>query len=208
MKKTPWFSGLMVALIGIAVLLIVWFSASSPNRSDGEQKGNAPLPTNNDSPDGAPEAPERPVPPPEDTPENTTTPETAPPEELIGGVLDGWRRAIRTKDSSGVTRLQRILLADPEPFRLPLIKLVEEEAHEPVRAFSVRILGIMGGEEVVPFLLDRLRLDRNRYVRENAARALGTLKASGAEAVLRKAAAEDPEAAVRAAAKDGLKAFE
>jgi hypothetical protein len=133
-------------------------------------------------------------------------PETAEHRALeVDGQMMRWRAAILSKDAPTVIACDLDFAQSPERYRKPLEVSARTDENERVRAFSTRVLGKMRNPDEAP-LFQRLLDDSSPYVRQNAAWALGELRARGSVALreLRRAQAHDSAEAVRAAAKDAI----
>ncbi|MFL5307998.1 MAG: HEAT repeat domain-containing protein [Polyangia bacterium] len=142
----------------------------------------------------------------------SNSPAPPPPPETAAEVaqdvdasLMRWRVAILNKDAQAVVALDMDFKQRPDRYRAALEKSAQTDENERVRAFSTRVIGKMRNPEEAP-LLKRLLADASPYVRQNAAWALGELRAAGSVAVaeLRRARSGDSAPAVRSAAKDAL----
>jgi hypothetical protein len=143
-------------------------------------------------------------------------PET--PEAIAQDVtasLAAWRQAILVKDADAVVRLDRAFVNDPARYRAAVIESARSETDERVRAFSTRVLGKQKNPALAE-VFETLLANKNAFVRQNAAWALGELAADAdgrtaarrAVAELRHARARDPAADVRTAAKGALARLE
>jgi hypothetical protein len=92
----------------------------------------------------------------------------------VQNVMDTWRAAILGHDAERVLLCDRIFREQAGLFIQALMKSAESDPEERVRAFSTRVIGKIKDPESTD-LLRKLLHDRSRYVRENAAWALGQL---------------------------------
>jgi hypothetical protein len=151
-----------------------------------------------------------------EAPGSLLAPETAAEIEAeVQRSLAGWRAAIINRNADTVLALDRVFLSAPDRYRAALEASARTDADERVRAFSTRVLGKQRSATLAPLFQGQLA-DKSRFVRQNAAWALGELAAKddGREAArhavaeLRHARAKDPAPDVRTAAKGALERLE
>jgi HEAT repeat protein len=132
--------------------------------------------------------------------------------QQLEAAMDAWRHGIIDKNVEDVSTLDRIFSLYPGRYGPELVKLVEHDPEERVRAFSTRVLGKLKNVELADIFQHSLA-DGSPFVRQNAAWALGELAtrpngrdmAEAAVAELRHLEEADPAEAVRAAAANALK---
>jgi HEAT repeat protein len=147
-------------------------------------------------------------------------PETAPSpvaptaealDQRIQAVLSDWRTAILVRDADSLMKVDGIFLETPAMYLDALKKTASSDDNERVRAFSTRELGKFKRVDLAP-TFTQLLADKSRFVRQNAAWALGELtaiddgRAAARQAIaeLRRVVTHDPADEVRAAARATL----
>jgi hypothetical protein len=118
-------------------------------------------------------------------------------------IMAVWRSAILSRNADEVLASDAIFLEDPGRYREALVTSAQTDSEGQVRAFSTRVLGKFKDRTLVPAFRQML-LDQHRYVRENAAWALGEMQGREAARDLARLARNDPADNVRAAAVKAL----
>jgi len=137
--------------------------------------------------------------------EGTTGASSSAPRDAAGGPLgepiyDLWRSAILNKNAPQVLSAERSFLGDPARYHEGLAELALKDPEDRVRSFSTRELGKFALTRDVDLFTRLLENDSSPWVRQNAAWALGEIRAASAAQALGRISKEDPDRDVRAAA--------
>jgi hypothetical protein len=133
-------------------------------------------------------------------------PYPAPPSDPVDAALlpvqalmDQWRLAILKRSPDEVLACDAAFLDDPSRYKDALVASAQTDSADQVRAFSTRVLGKFKDPSLVP-VFRRMLTDPHRFVRENAAWALGEMGSREAARDLARVARTDPAENVRSAA--------
>jgi hypothetical protein len=116
----------------------------------------------------------------------------------VDSVMTLWRTAIQDHDADSVQSCDQLFRNHPASFTPALIASARNDSNDRVRAFSTRVLGKRQDPALAPVFRELLA-DSSKYVRGNAAWALGQLPGAGAVSDLQGLQKTDPAPEVRKA---------